>query len=1103
MAEEEADTTNAPDATGTTEATVPDDPTVADRPTVLDAPTTPDTPTVLDGPDTGDGPGAVAGNAYNLDIGGDAQGPVVVGDHNLLVDAQHGSSVTLLVQGQRPDPVRRDRVALLPRRQQEPVGRAAELAALEQGLREGGLVQLHGPSGSGTSMLLRHAAHRPAPGPDGRIYLNAAEREVADLAQEVFEACYDAVGYAPSETELRRLMAGVRVTVYLDNADLTREQALVLADFAPDASFVLASHERSLLGEDGTLVELAGLDRAAGLDLLARELRRPLAEDELDAATALWEAARGRPLQLLRAASLARFRGPTDGRLPLPGEVAELLPLLLDGLDGPSAAVLRVLATLEGAEVAPSHIGALAELPDAAPVCERLAELGLVRAEEHGYRCAQDAVPAVLGRSAGPFPVDRICAHFTGWLADPATTPAEVAAHSRALEQAAALAEATGRPDLAVRITRAASPAMARSLRFRAWGGLLGLGWRAAQRAGDRQAETYFVHEEGIRSLLTGRRVIAAALLAEAALVWKALGDMHGATAALNAQHFAPTIPQQLPPHSPGVSGPGASPAHGGAGHSAAGPSTAGHSAAGHSAAGHGAAGHAATGPGGPGAAAHGAAGHGAGAHAAAAHSAQAHAVASHMANLAPAPHAAATALPHAAAHGAAAAAAHHAAGHTGHAAAHVAGHVAGHAAGHAAVGTTGATTGIAGSKALLITLAVVVVGATAAITVTTAVGGGGGPKELRAPFDSAVESLAHAPGIHYKGDWNVQEYTNEVTVTAHGEKFGTSHLQGDTMESDKDAQDLLSVGGKDYSRWHTTDSLTSDLGLWTYDDLGDHASDGNSRKSQEMALYPTPAALARKFTQALADKPRLPSEKDPQTTDVNGVPALRADTTAGYLYVSASAPYRVLRWEPPSAMNFKIDPSSTELPRAMEAHTPLSDTSSMDLTLVDPSGTSGMYDSLEKDTKDLAKARYGSLDFTGTNASGVNCDSAGCHIKEVVSSDVLADDTVVRNLGQVDVIMSVGSIDIDGRPAGTCTSEPQTMQVSGSTISGTLTCDDPAGGPVFDQVNAQYQGAADASGGTTTFWDHANDITIEALVLTRDEVDRLVAAEEQERNAS
>ncbi|KDN82238.1 hypothetical protein KCH_59470 [Kitasatospora cheerisanensis KCTC 2395] len=503
------------------------------------------------------------------------------------------------------------------------------------------------------------------------------------------------------------------------------------------------------------------------------------------------------------------------------------------------------------------------------------------------------------------------------------------------------------------------------------------------------------------------------------------------------------------------------------------------------------------------------------------------------MANLSPAPaqpaaaapHAAAphAAAPHAAAPHAAAPAAQHAttaqAGHatTGHATAQ-AGHAA---AGHAAAGTSAAgaagagvgataTAGLLGGKALLITLAVLLAGAGAVTWSVSSGGGGGGGKDgsngtavgggkaLREPFDQAVQALAAAPGVRYQGDWNVEEYLNDVTVTPHGEKYGTSHLTGRTMESDTNSQDLLSIGGKDYSRWHASDL---DLRLWTYDGLGDRTADGGSRLTQEMSLYETPADLAKRFSAALADRPRLPSAKAPETTDVNGVPALRADTTSGYLYVSRDAPYRFLRWEPPSAMNFHL-PKDGQLSRAMEANSPLWETSSVDLSTVAPAEVGAMYDGLEKYAKDLRTARYGSLDFDKSGDSGVNCDAAGCHVRETVTAKILQGDTVVRKLSQVNVQLTVGKLSIDGRPAGSCSSGPQPLPVTGSGITGTLTCDDPSSAAVYQQVAAESQSRANAVG-SNTYWDRAEDITIVALVLTASEVDQLLATVRQERSAA
>ncbi|MFE2809831.1 AAA family ATPase [Streptomyces nigra] len=498
--------------------------------------------------DTGEDGGTRTGN--RVDIDGDATGPVIAGNYNVVVDAQHGSTVTVLMDGQRPRPRRRDRIRLLPRRQGTPLGRDADLAAIAAALHAGESVQLWGPPGVGKSALLRHAARTLDAGGDGVVFLDAARREPEDLAQDIFEACHSTGGYAPSRGELPQLMEGVEATVYVDNADYTAEQLRTVMDAAPDALFVFAGREEVLQGTDGRAHRVEGITRDAAAELLTRELG---GAGDPDLVTALWEAAAGAPLLLLRAAAVARL-DPAAG-LPRPGAVRELLHPLFDRLDEPSLRALHLLGTFRDAELDPEHIGALSGTPDAAALCAGLAGLGLAEETELGYRVA-DGVVAALRERRGlrPYALERLCGYFADWAARPETPAAQVAGHARALEVLAELAERSGRADLAVRVVRAASPALARSLRFGVWGRLLDQGLPAAQRAGDRQAEAYFTHERGVRAVLTGNRVVAAVLLAEAGILWRQLGDTQGADAAANAQQY---VPQEPGPEAGSPDGPG------------------------------------------------------------------------------------------------------------------------------------------------------------------------------------------------------------------------------------------------------------------------------------------------------------------------------------------------------------------------------------------------------------------------------------------------------------------------------------------------------------------------------------------------------------------
>ncbi|WP_461125047.1 AfsR/SARP family transcriptional regulator [Saccharothrix stipae] len=67
-------------------------------------------------------PGEHEGDSRHVDVGGSTDGPVVAGDYNLVINARDGSSVTVgMVERDRPEPVRRDRIPSPPRRTREPL----------------------------------------------------------------------------------------------------------------------------------------------------------------------------------------------------------------------------------------------------------------------------------------------------------------------------------------------------------------------------------------------------------------------------------------------------------------------------------------------------------------------------------------------------------------------------------------------------------------------------------------------------------------------------------------------------------------------------------------------------------------------------------------------------------------------------------------------------------------------------------------------------------------------------------------------------------------------------------------------------------------------
>ncbi|MFF1303380.1 serine/threonine-protein kinase [Streptomyces sp. NPDC058307] len=366
--------------------------------------------------------------------------------------------------------------------------------------------------------------------------------------------------------------------------------------------------------------------------------------------------------------------------------------------------------------------------------------------------------------------------------------------------------------------------------------------------------------------------------------------------------------------------------------------------------------------------------------------------------------------------------------------------------------------------------------------------GGEDEPNVVRVPFDQALAALAKAPGVRYQDQKSYYTYF-DVTVTATGERHGTTGSTKDASGTSDQA--LMTIGGRDYASFKN-DPVTRG---WRYDPVDDEKNTAPALKP-----YLTPAELASTLKRALSQKSRLPEagDKEAAAVTVHGTRAWKADTVNGYLYVTQSAPYRVLRWEPPGvttlhdALKGATTPSR-QLPRSVEARTPLADSRGMDITPVIEAGP--LYATVIKNIKDLADARTGaSVQILQQNggASGVRCSSAGCHVNVSFSGPVYNTTSKAYALDTVYIELTVGSITTGGQQVGGCTSGRRPYELTGKALTGKLTCDNPEAGATFDAVSAQSQGRANATG-HDSFWDVADDIDLVVHPLSTADIDRLV----------
>jgi hypothetical protein len=481
---------------------------------------------------------------------GDVSGTMVIGSHNtvssLKITAESGSTVTVH-GGPLPDPVKRPSISQLPRSAAEPlIGRARDVHVLQEAIETRQLVQVWGESGVGKSALLRHLACTMARGPEGAAYIEAGGRTADDIAQAIFDISFDAPNYKPSREVLKEHLKTLRLRIYLDDAGLDEKDLRRLVDMAEQSTFVFTSQQRSAV--DGVrAIQLEGLSASAAAELVAALLSRELQPDEAPIVDALCDAVDGNPLRLRRIALSAA----TGKGLPGIADLPELLPALLNKLRPQERDLLHLLGSLSGAELVPRHLNDLLGRPDTDALAEGLVRHGLLLASETGYSCPPDVAECVLNIRKTEFPADRLCRALTAWVEARDTTPDDVAAHFQALDVAVLRAEQSGQAQLGAALARAASPKLALSRQFDAWGSLLGVGWAAAKSAGDKDGEGFFLREARTRRKAIGRVAQTTALVLEAEVLWRELTALHAHSAAHQVANATSTSAPPVHPFTP------------------------------------------------------------------------------------------------------------------------------------------------------------------------------------------------------------------------------------------------------------------------------------------------------------------------------------------------------------------------------------------------------------------------------------------------------------------------------------------------------------------------------------------------------------------------
>ncbi|TGY96231.1 ATP-binding protein, partial [Streptomyces rhizosphaericola] len=455
--------------------------------------------------------------------------------------------------------------------------RQAERERLVGLLARGRSVRLTGQAGSGrTALLDAVAADCAGLAPDGVVRLNGHRRTATDLLYGLFDAVHHAPLHRPAPEELLALVRSIGAVVVIDDLEIGGAALDELLEATPECAFLLGTApDLPAPGIDAHLEEvlLAGLGRAASLELLAKVVERPLTEEEKNWAGDLWFESEGLPLRFVQAGSLLRQRdrlntdptafdeydyfeprpddvppvseAPTPETLdvPLPslGEGAAPAVLLASRLSEAARETLRFTVALGGEVPHQAHLPALVGDTHADAALGELAHCGLLSPAGPRYRLAAGVLAQLeAGGYADEAAAHALTAaqHYAWWVSHPSVTP------QRAVAEADAIVAAMGRlvPDgeagrasAAVLLARSAAPALAAGLSWGAWEKALRVGQEAARIAGEVAEEAYFHHELGVLALCTGNLDRARTELETSISMRGALADKSGAVAGRRA----------------------------------------------------------------------------------------------------------------------------------------------------------------------------------------------------------------------------------------------------------------------------------------------------------------------------------------------------------------------------------------------------------------------------------------------------------------------------------------------------------------------------------------------------------------------------------------
>jgi hypothetical protein len=212
----------------------------------------------------------------DINVAGNVEGSIVVGDHNFVVNNNHG---TIVQQAALPTQ-RRSASPAPPRKPIGFVGRKLELKQLEEWIGASTPVMVHGVDGIGKTSLVKQAANSDfaRSQPDGVLFLEGLDEagkllEFGDLIQRLFDALFESQPRLKVDlASARTYLSNTRPLVLLNSISLPVDDLDQLPDLFPKAPILIAT-EGFDSPENYETISLGPMAQGDSLELLVERTK--------------------------------------------------------------------------------------------------------------------------------------------------------------------------------------------------------------------------------------------------------------------------------------------------------------------------------------------------------------------------------------------------------------------------------------------------------------------------------------------------------------------------------------------------------------------------------------------------------------------------------------------------------------------------------------------------------------------------------------------------------------------------------------------------------------------------------------------------------------